>query len=363
MALVHATGMASPLVFLFDELFRDTGTAARIPAAEATLAELVDSDRRAQHSPAAAQLRGGGHVDVRAARAGRPPVGRRHNAGDPARASDKSARVDDDFLDASDAWSTVDNGAMHAPGNIRVSSSCTGKGMVSTHLRSHLLLYETPIGPTYDRTVGVRLLWLAALMVLSDAQVQWLGIPAGLTIPYLLVRLALALALIRFFVGINYSGFGFRSITRWTTIEKSFLVQIVVVGNLVFPLAFSVALDRLLLDVYVSAFSIGFLAYFIHGFTQELVYRGLLQTELTRRWGVVAGVLVANTLYTFGPLHADYYALRASVMIPMFGAVFAMGLLFALHFHRSRNLWLVAVMHGIGQAHIVLTVTGAGSVQ
>ena len=201
------------------------------------------------------------------------------------------------------------------------------------------------------------------MLVLSDAQVQWLGIPAGLTVPYLLLRLALALALIRFLAGINYTEIGIRSITRWTTIEKSFLVQMVVVANLVFPWAFSVVQDRSLVDIYLSVFTIGFPAYFIHGCTQELVYRGLLQTELTRRWGAVAGILAANTLYTFGPLHANYYALSASVMVPMFGALFAMGLLFALHFHRSGNLWLVAVMHGIGQAHIVLSVTSAGSVQ
>ncbi len=200
-------------------------------------------------------------------------------------------------------------------------------------------------------------------MVLSDAQVQWLGIPAGLTVPYLLLRLALALVLIRFLVGIKYTEIGFGSIRRWTTIEKSFLVQMVVVANLVFPWAFSIALDRSLVDIYLSVFTIGFPTYFIHGFTQELVYRGLLQTELTRRWGSVAGILAANTLYAFGPLHANYYAWSASVMVPMFGAVFAIGLLFALHFHRSGNLWLVAVMHGIGQAHIMLSLTSAGSAQ
>ena len=43
--------------------------------------------------------------------------------------------------------------------------------------------------------------------------------------------------------------------------------------------------------------------YLFYGFYQEVVYRGMLQSELVRRWGAFAGVLVANLLYTFGPLH------------------------------------------------------------
>ena len=63
------------------------------------------------------------------------------------------------------------------------------------------------------------------------------------------------------------------------------------------------------------------------GFYQELVYRGLLQSELVRRWGAVAGILVANLAYTFGPLH--FYHLtqsspaRAAVVL---GGTFAIGL-------------------------------------
>ena len=37
----------------------------------------------------------------------------------------------------------------------------------------------------------------------------------------------------------------------------------------------------------------------------------------------------------------------------MYAAIFAIGLYFALVFHRSGNLWIVAIMHAIGNAYIV----------
>ena len=245
----------------------------------------------------------------------------------------------------------------------RCTGSSKGNGVTSPHLRCHLLLYDTPARPRYDRTAGTRLLWIVALLALSDAQLHWLPAATPLVLSYLLFRLVLVVVLSRFLAGIEWSDIGFRPLGHWTAVERSFLVQMVILVNLGFPLALSAALNRPLSDVYASALSVGLLMYFIHGFTQELVYRGLLQTELTRRWGAVAGILGANALYTLGPLHADYYASVASAALPMFAAVSAMGLLFALHFHRSGNLWIVGIMHGIGQAHIALNWTGGASAQ
>ena len=50
LALVHASQSRLPHLFLFDELFRGTGTVERIAAAEATLRELVTSDEDGQTS-------------------------------------------------------------------------------------------------------------------------------------------------------------------------------------------------------------------------------------------------------------------------------------------------------------------------
>ena len=80
--------------------------------------------------------------------------------------------------------------------------------------------------------------------------------------------------------------------------------------------------------------------------------------ELTRRWGACSGILASNLLYTFVQ-HYDYFGLAASRAVPMFAAVFAVGLLLAVVFWRSGNLWIVGVMHGFGNAYIV-SATGSG---
>jgi membrane protease YdiL (CAAX protease family) len=94
-----------------------------------------------------------------------------------------------------------------------------------------------------------------------------------------------------------------------------------------------------------------FLPYLLWGFYQEVVYRGILQTELVRRWGPLRGILVSNSLYTFGPLHFYYFS-HTSPARPMFAAIFALGLFFAVLFRRSDNLWMVAIFHGIGTLYI-----------
>ncbi len=43
----------------------------------------------------------------------------------------------------------------------------------------------------------------------------------------------------------------------------------------------------------------------------------MLQTELVRRCGPAAGLLIANVLYTFSPGHYDYFLSPRAVAIPM----------------------------------------------
>ena len=89
------------------------------------------------------------------------------------------------------------------------------------------------------------------------------------------------------------------------------------------------------------------------GFYQEVNYRGILQTELTRRLGNVWGPLAANLLYTFGPLHFYHFTSARSLasIAVIFAATFSIGLFFAFIFNRTRNIWLVGVFHGIGNAY------------
>jgi membrane protease YdiL (CAAX protease family) len=90
---------------------------------------------------------------------------------------------------------------------------------------------------------------------------------------------------------------------------------------------------------------------FLWGFYQEVVYRGILQTELVRRMGSVGGILVGNFLFTFGPLHFYHFSSTSSAL-PMFAGIFAIGLFFAVLFQRSGNLWMVAIFHGLGDSYI-----------
>jgi membrane protease YdiL (CAAX protease family) len=85
------------------------------------------------------------------------------------------------------------------------------------------------------------------------------------------------------------------------------------------------------------------------GMVQEFIYRGLLQTELTRRFGGAAGVLLANLVFTFGPLHFRYFGLGtdAGPRWGMFAAIFGIGLFAAFSTAAPGNLWLPAVMHGL----------------
>jgi membrane protease YdiL (CAAX protease family) len=100
-----------------------------------------------------------------------------------------------------------------------------------------------------------------------------------------------------------------------------------------------------------------FVPYLFFGFYQEVIYRGILQSELVRRWGALVGTLAANVFYTFGPLHWYYFSERASLAVPMFAAIFAIGFFFGVLFRRSGNLWIVAIIHGIGNAYIVASVS------
>ena len=90
--------------------------------------------------------------------------------------------------------------------------------------------------------------------------------------------------------------------SEWSPVEKSYFVQLLVIANVVFPLVFASRLRAILAQpsVLSTAWNV-FLPYLFFGFYQEVVYRGILQSELVRRWGALIGILSANLFYTFGP--------------------------------------------------------------
>ena len=226
----------------------------------------------------------------------------------------------------------------------------------SIHWRGHALLFGRTRAASFDAAAGVRLLLIFVLLegVIGPrlALFSFLHLsapPFWIRIPLLL---GFALLLVQFVAKVKLSEVGLYRWREWSGTEKSYFVQLLIISNVVFVLMLRDRLRTILAEpTVIRHVLITMLPYLLWGFYQELVYRGILQTELVRRWGPVAGVLVANTLFTFGPLHFYHFA-RTSSTLAIFAGIFAIGLFFGVLFQRSGNLWMVAIAHGIGNFYI-----------
>lgn len=224
---------------------------------------------------------------------------------------------------------------------------------LSPHLRGHLLLFDQTPAPEYSAHAGASLLLGAGLL-----EVARLSVVGRLPLLVLVAGfLALGLFAVPRIAGVSLAQLGLRRWRDWTTTEKSYFCQVVALANVVFPIVLAAPLGRRVAQLgFASSVWSVFLPYLLFGFYQELVYRGMIQREAVRRWGTPIGILLANVLYTFGPLHWSYFASRASLAVPMFAAIFAIGLFFGVAYKRSGNLWIVATFHAIGNAYIVWSV-------
>ena len=233
-------------------------------------------------------------------------------------------------------------------------------GWLGVHARGHFLLFDKKSAPGFDASTGARLLLIAvAVEALRIVVVMWLH-PALPLLILVLIPLVFSLLLVRFVAPLKLSQIGLYPWTEWTPVEKSYFVQLLVIANVVFPFVFAYRLRLILAQpsALTTLWNV-FVPYLFFGFYQEVIYRGILQSELVRRWGTIIGILIANVLYTFGPLHWTYFGARGSIAVPMFASIFAIGLFFGVLFRRSGNLWIVAVIHGIGNAYIVGSLSAA----
>ena len=230
------------------------------------------------------------------------------------------------------------------------------KQSFGAYWKGHAFLFEKRGPPTYSAPARFRLLLI--FLVLEGVVgprlelFGWLHIPlppVWLRVPLLL---GVALLLVRFFANLKLSEIGLYGWRAWSGTEKAYFVQVILIANIVFATIFAGRLRLILAQPgpFGRICSV-FLPYFLWGFYQEVMYRGILQTELVRRWGPLRGILVSNSLFTFGPLHFYHFS-HTSPALPMFAGIFATGLFFALLFWRSGNLWMVAVFHGIGNSYI-----------
>jgi membrane protease YdiL (CAAX protease family) len=224
--------------------------------------------------------------------------------------------------------------------------------------RGHLFLFDQPQPPAFSSQQGTRLL---LVFLLSEVIVRPLFAAGArcLTIAdrkwWPLMQVSLLTVLVCWpvinFARVRLSQLGLYSWLRWSKTEKFYFLQILPVAIIVFSFFTSASLKSLW--ARPNLWKIGFFIFvqqMIWGFYQELLYRGVLQTELVRRWGTLTGILVSNLVFTFGPLHAYHFlaAQRNPSHLWIFAAIFSIGLFFAILFKRSGNLWIVGIMHGLG---------------
>jgi membrane protease YdiL (CAAX protease family) len=217
-------------------------------------------------------------------------------------------------------------------------------------VRGHLLHFErrpTPAIPAAKLIAGAVILEVLCQTVvgrLAQFVPLWVLFPALLALSLVFVRAS----------GTRLLDLGLRPWRDWSPTEKSYFFQVLVIANVVFPLVLAGSiLARLEQASMLRDLGTVFVPYLFFGFYQEVVHRGMLQSGLERRLGAVFAVLVANVLFTFGPLHWNHLTSGSAMAMPMLAMIFAVGLFFGALYQRSRNLWLPAVFHAIGNAYMV----------
>ena len=114
---------------------------------------------------------------------------------------------------------------------IRASATPQLGNRWSRHLRGHLLLFERRPWPAHSHSAGFRLLVVAAgLEILRLSAVRWLypRAPLWLLLPLLL---GVAMVSVPAIAGVRLSQLGFRRWGEWTTTEKSYFLQVVIIAT------------------------------------------------------------------------------------------------------------------------------------
>jgi membrane protease YdiL (CAAX protease family) len=237
-------------------------------------------------------------------------------------------------------------------------STVAPSNWLGRHAKGHAFLFEAKSPPNYDSSTGLRLLLIFLLFEIVVGPRLSLFSLLGLPLPSawlrVLLMLGLVLTLIRFFARQRLGQIGLYRWRDWSVTEKSYFLQVFLIANTVFSILYADRLQMILADtgMWGQAVIVVF-TNLLWGFYQELMYRGLLQTELVRRWGSWLGILVSNLLFTFGPLH--FYHSWGSMpgrALPLFAGIFFIGMFFGVLFRRSGNLALVGVLHGLGNCYM-----------
>jgi len=221
----------------------------------------------------------------------------------------------------------------------------------------YFFLFGNPCTPDYDDTFGRKSLlgfsFLAfAIIPFARLLVVILELDTFVWSNLFIVAIVATVLFltIKYFLSSSFGKLGFKPWRTWTLAEKNYLYSAVPLFSAVFTLMFWAYLSDLFRKYGLVEFVLfSVVTGLVWGFTQEVIFRGMLQTEFDRRFGPWVGVLSANFIFTFGPLHFNYYNFGADANIQwgMFGVIFAIGLLFGVLYQRSGNLWLPAIFHGM----------------
>jgi|SRR5262245_11544021 len=223
-------------------------------------------------------------------------------------------------------------------------------------LSAHLLRFDRVERPPLDPAAGTRLFALFVVVgLILQPGLRFMSRAVGRGKPWIalaiiLVLIAAVVVGVRRWVRLDLGAIGLRAWAAWTARERIYLLTVAPLAAVAFSILFRAHLARLAAaHGWAGFFLFSVLTGILWGVAQEFIYRGLLQTELVRRFGAVAGVLLANLVFTFGPLHFEYFGLGqgGAPRWSMFGAIFGIGLLFGVLYRRSGNLWIPALLHGL----------------
>lgn len=163
------------------------------------------------------------------------------------------------------------------------------------------------------------------------------------------VLLGMIFLVTRFFQ-IKLKDIGLNNLQQWNRYEIIYFVLMVPIAIGIFYYFTQEKFNTSLQENGWSIMIITFVFYLCWGFYQEWIYRGFIQTELTRRYNATIAIILANIVFTFGPLHF-YHLYHGNYLIV--AATFAIGLIFGFLYHRSYNLWIIGILHGIGTWFLV----------
>jgi membrane protease YdiL (CAAX protease family) len=202
-----------------------------------------------------------------------------------------------------------------------------------------------------NKLLLISLLMLIAIKPAMDLIINHYGLGQNYYISLIeQVTLIIILCVSAIIIGnIRLSQIGIDAWKNWNTTNKIVFFIVTPIIIIIFSYIFYAGVKLFLnhSELYGIGFVILFRA-FLYGCYQELLYRGILQTELVKRWGFWIGTIISNLVFTFGPEHFHFYKSNHIG----FAYMFCLGLLFSFIFYRSKNLISVGIWHGIGNIFI-----------